>query len=59
MGPKRGREEMNFVADHHCEAVRDDIGCDLGNTDLKNCLKVSKYSVFVSCSSFASLKIYF
>lgn len=51
---------MNFVADHHCEAVRDDIGCDLGNTDLKNCLKVSKYSVFVSCSSFASLKeIYF
>lgn len=21
--------EMNFVADHHCEAVRDDIGCDL------------------------------
>lgn len=27
VGPA-GREEMNFVADHHCEAVRDDIGCD-------------------------------
>lgn len=51
---------MNFVADHHCEVVRDDIRCDLGNIDLKNCLKVSKYSVCVSCSSFASLKeIYF
>lgn len=55
MDPKGGIREVNSVADHNCEVVWEDIGCNLEHTNLKNGFKAFKYNCTI-CSHLAGLK---